>query len=196
MPIVFSGGFQINGGYDVRPALNPTLAWQTNQQGAAVTFTAGSTSFGGNTGTLSNGYGTFTGVLPLSSFYVDVTLDGGSDSTPTRIGFLGISNTNTAFDYPVAANYKAWYWSGSWFGNGTNFVNPPGAMVQDTYRIAVNYSNNRLYIKRNGDATVAQAAFTTGSNYYLMMMGQSGYDTVGVSILNGGSTFSGSGGLY
>jgi hypothetical protein len=69
-------------------------------------------------------------------------------------------------------------------------------MVQDTYRIAVNYSNNRLYIKRNGNATIAQAAFTTGSNYYLMMMGQNGYDTVGVSILNGGATFSGSGGLY
>jgi hypothetical protein len=195
MPIVFSGGFQINGGYDVRPALNPSLSWQTNQQGAAVTFTAGSTSFS-STATTSNGYGTFTGVLPLSSFYVDVTLGPAYTGGLDNVGFLGISNTNTAFDYTVAANFKAWYWSGSWFGNGTNFVNPPGGLVEDTYRIAVNYSNNRLYIKRNGSATVAQAAFTTGSNYYLMMLGQSGYTTVGVSILNGGSTFSGSGGLY
>ena len=110
MPITFSGGFQINGGYDVRPALNPSLSWQTNQQGAAVTFTAGSTSFS-STATTSNGYGTFTGVLPLTSFYVDVTLDSGYS---TNVGFLGISNTNTAFDYTVAANYKAWHWGGSY----------------------------------------------------------------------------------
>lgn len=192
MPITFSGGFQINGGYSINPVLNTSLSWQTNQQGSAVSFTAGSTSFS-STANTSNGYGTFTGVLPLTSFYVDVTLDSGYY---TNVGFLGISNTNTAFDYTVAANYKAWYWSGSWFGNGVNVVNPPGDLVQDTYRIAVNYSNNNLYIQRTGNATIAQAAFTTGANYYLMMMGQSGYKPVGVSILNAGSTFSGSGGLY
>ena len=190
--VQFSGGFQINGGYDVRPTLASPLTWQTNQQGSAVSFTAGSTSFS-STATTSNGYGTFTGVLPLTSFYVDVTLDSGYD---TNVGFLGISNTNTAFDYTVAANYKAWYWGGSWYGNGTNVVNPPSVLVKDTYRIAVNYSNNNLYIQRTGYGTIAQAAFTTGANYYLMMMGQSGYKPVGVSILNGGTTFAGSGGLY
>ena len=170
------------------------LSWQTNQQGSAVSFTQGSTSFS-TTATTSNGFGTFTGVLPLTSFYVDVILDSGYTGGLSNIGFLGISNTNTAFDYNTAANFKAWYWSGSWFGNGTNFVTPP-TLSQDTYRIAVNYSNNNLYMKKNGSATIAQAAFTTGSNYYLMMMGQSGYTTVGVSILNGGATLSGSGGLY
>ena len=170
------------------------LSWQTNHQGSAVTFTAGSTSFS-STATTSNGFGTFTGVLPLTSFYVDVILDSGWTGPTTNIGFLGISNVNTAFDYTVAANFKAWYWSGSWFGNGTNVVTPP-TLSQDTYRIAVNYSNNNLYMKKNSDATIAQAAFTTGANYYLMMLSQSGYTTVGVSILNQGATFAGSGGLY
>jgi len=169
------------------------LSWTTNY--GNTTTISSSSVVTATTDANNNGVGYFSGSLPAESCYLDVTLDSGYSDSPTSVAFMGVSNVVSQFNYGAEANYKAWYWSGSWWGNGTNYVTPPTSLVADTYRIAVNRSNGRLYIKRSGNATVASADLPSGSTLYLMVLPQNSYRTPGATIVNG-RVYSGSGGLY
>lgn len=178
-----------------RTLFNPpkTIAWTTNQIPEIVTTSLPSPSYVTNDGTSINGYGIFTGVLPAGDIYFDVTLAQGYSG---YVAFLGLSNTNSAFAYGTSANYQAWYWSGSWFGNYSQVAGPPGALIADTYRIAIRRNNNTFYIKGSTYGSSAIGGIPTGSSIYLMMMTQGGYKLPNASILNGGAYYIGSGGLY
>lgn len=168
-----------------------SLTWSTEY--GDTTSISSSTVVTATTANNSNGYGYFSVALPSVSCFFDVILDIGYTA---GVNFLGVSNEISQFNFSDgAAKYKAWYWSGSWWGDGTNYVNPPTSLDTDTYRIAINRSNGRLYMKRTGNATVASADLPTGSTLYLMNLPQSGFRTSGATIVNG-KAYSGSGGLY
>lgn len=169
-----------------------SLAWTTNY-GNTTTITS-STVVTATSANNSNSYGYFSGLLPTYSCYLDIIINAGYSNSPTVINFLGISNEVSQFTWGIGSKYKAWYWSGDWRGDGTNYVTPP-AMNADTYRIAVNRENGRLYMKRTGDATIASANLPTGSNLYVVNLALGGYPTSGATIVNG-LVYSGAGGLY
>lgn len=175
------------------------ILWTTNNLNTAtISSPTPNATFTVSSGT-GDGEGVFTNALPATGqYYFDCTLDDGHTS---GVGFFGFSNTTAAFQYAAQANYKAWYWSGAWWGNAATISNgDSSALLAGTYRIAVDRTNNRFYMRRTGPtaSTVRSANLpaTTGANVYLMMMGQAGYKAVGVSIANGGALNSGSGGLY
>lgn len=166
-----------------------SLSWQTNYN-ETISISGNVATSNGNTN--SSGYGYFSEPLPAYSCYVDISLPAGYSGA---VNFLGVSNTNAQFGWGNSQYYKAWYWSGSWFGAGTNHVNPPAALYADTYRIAVNRQNGRLYMKAASYATIASADLPIGSTLYIMNLPQTGYVSSGATII-GGVLYSGSGGLY
>lgn len=172
------------------------LTWQTNYNVDTATVTPGSTVFTATASNAGSNGGVFSGVLPATGdWYFDVTLADGASSSPARVGFLGIANANTGFGWSSGANYKAWYYGGSWYGNGTEYVAPPTNLNAATYRIGLNRANGRLYIKSSAHATVAVSTIPTGSNLYACLLDQSGYPFPGATIV-GGLCYPGAGGLW
>jgi hypothetical protein len=150
-------------------------------------------------GSPSNGLGIFSNVLPSSGqYFFDCTLDDGYTS---GVGFFGLANTPTSYDYNSQSNYKAWYWSGAWWGSASTISNgDSSALVAGTYRVALDRTANVFYMQRlSPSASTVRSAnipASTGANIYLMMLGQSGYKACGVSIASNGVINSGKGGLY
>lgn len=175
------------------PIIPYALSWSSGSNYGDTTTVSSSTVVTATTSTNGNGYGYFSSQFPTGvDCYVDVVLAAGY---PGTVSFLGVSNQVSAFNYSAYPYYKAWYWSGSWFGDGTNYVTPPTSLDADTYRIALRPSIGRLYIKRSGNATVASADLPSGSAHYLVVLPQQGFITSGATIVNG-FAYSGSGGLY
>ena len=175
------------------PFSSVPLAWTTNY--GNTTTISSSTVVTANTGTNSNGYGYFSGALPAQSCYLDLTMDSGLSSSPFTVNFVGVANEVSQFGYTAYSKYKAWYYNAQWYGDGTNYVNPPTSQNAGTYRIAVNREIRRLYIRGPSSAVVASADLPTGSNLYLVVLPQNGYATSGATIVNG-AVYGGSGGLY
>lgn len=171
-----------------------SMSWQTNY--GNTTTIASPNVVTANTQDNTNGFGYFSSPFPDSgNYYVDITLESGYDSNPTSVNFLGVSNTVSQFTFGAPLNYKAWYWAAQWYGAGTEYVAPPTTLDADTYRIAINRSNNRLYIKRSTNSTVAQANLPSGTTFYVCVLPQLNYRTSGATIVNG-LWYAGSGGLY
>jgi len=171
-----------------------SVAWNTTF-GSTITLSAPNATFTASAAN-ANGFGTFTNVLPASGqYYIDVTLPTGQDNG--SVDFLGISNEVSALDYPQNTKYKAWYWSGGWFGIATDDGTTGPALVSGTYRIAIDRTNSHFYMQKisGTPSVVRNAALPSGSNMFLMVLSQSGFTTGGASILNGG-TIAGHGGLY
>ena len=171
--------------------LQQSLLWE-NSFGDTVTSVSNNvytTSSANNV----NGYGVFSQLLPGYSCYVDILLNKGY--LDGYVNFLGVSNTSSLFQWPTQANYQAWYYSGSWYGNGTVYVGPSTNLNADAYRIAINRNNSRIYMKSTASSTIAEAALPSGSNLYIMVLPQSGYPVSGATIVNG-IAYNGSGGLY
>lgn len=190
----------------LRPILNRrvsggsgTLLWTTNfLSTATITAPSPNAAYTVSAGT-GDGEGVFTNVLPSSGqYYFDCTLDDGYSTG--GVGFFGFANSVSAFSYPSSSLYKAWYYSGAWWGDASTISAGSGTLDAGIYRIAVDRTNNRFYMQRtNNTPTAIRSAnlpASTGANVYLMMMGQSGYKAIGVSIAGGGILNSGSGGLY
>jgi hypothetical protein len=188
----------------MRGAMKPTgltllssVNWIT-ALGDTVSLASPGPTFSATTSNNTNTFGVFSGVLPSSGqYYIDITLASGQDSSPSSVGFLGLSNTVGSFAYTTSANYKAWYWSGNWFGDATTIsAGDSSALVTGTYRIAIDRPNSVFYMQRiSGTPSTVREAVLPGSNIFLMSLPQSGFRTYGATILNGGLV-SGHGGLY
>lgn len=172
------------------------LTWQANYNVDTATVTPGSNVFTATSANAGSNGGVFSGLLPAAGdWHFDVTLSAGFSSTPSRVGFLGISNAASGFVWSDNAYHKTWYFNGQWKGTGTEYVAPPVPLDAATYRIGLNRSNGRLYIKSSASATVAVATIPSGSNLYACLLDQSGYPFPGATIV-GGLCYSGSGGLW
>jgi hypothetical protein len=151
------------------------------------------------TGNNSNGFGVFSNLLPATGqYFIDVTLASGQDSSPASVGFLGLSTVATGFNFNTSANYKAWYYTGAWFGDATTVSSGDSSnLITGTYRIAIDRTNGLFYMQRtSGTPSTVRSAHLPGSgNLFLMMLPQSTFRVPGVTIINGGIQ-AGHGGLY
>jgi hypothetical protein len=170
--------------------------WTTTYDDS-VTLAPPSDSFT-QAGPNTSSYGTFSGLLPATGqYYFDVVLLSGFDTSPSHVGFFGLSNVVGTFDYNVSASYKAWYWSGAWYGDAGVIADNPSTLVSGTYRIAVDRGAGRFYMQRiSGTPSAIRAAGVPGANLYLMMLPQSGFQIPSCTISNGGLILPGNGGLY
>lgn len=172
------------------------LTWAFNF--GNTTTIASPTVVTATTSTNSTNTGYVSTILPAQSCYFDVILDSGYSSSPTSVNFLGIGNRDTSIQWVEddGEAYRAWYWSGSWYGFTPTTSTGGGNLNADTYRMAVNRSNNTLYMKKASSSTVVSASLPSpNTNLYLINLPQSGYRMSGATIVNG-KAYAGSGGLY
>lgn len=170
------------------------LTWAGNYIDT-VTLTPGNAFF---TSTASNTTGdnsVYSDALPATGdLYWEVTLSKGST---TYVGFLGVTNKSTTTDWHNTPDvYEAWYWGGTWFGGGAVNVAIGSNLTSGTYRLALNRTDGRLYMKRmdNTPSGVYSAAYPSGTLRATMLC-QSGNPVPDGTIV-GGSCYGGSGGLF
>ncbi len=172
------------------------VAWATNFGDTNTLTSPPNPSFTASAATNTNGYGVFSTLLPATGqYYIDVNLLQGIDTG--QVGFFGIANEVSQFPYSSTSKYKAWYYSGAWWGDSGTISAGDGSLASGTYRIAVNRTGNVFYMQRttNTPTAIRSGNLPSGSNMYLMMLPQSGYAAIGCTILNGGA-IAGHGGLY
>lgn len=175
-----------------------TMTWAGTND-SSVTLTAGDTSYtsSGN----ADGDQTYGDAFPTidsTGLYLDVQLAQGADSSPTRVAWLGVCNTTSAFNYNTSPQpYTGWYFSGDiWYPDGTDSTNS-SILSADTYRIALRTESSvvKFYIKKSGGAVRGPIAVPTGT-LRLMMLSQSGFLLSEATILNSGAVYEGGGGLF
>ena len=180
------------------PVQLTTISWQgTNEP--SVTLTVGSTTY--TTSGNATGNQTYSGNLPTvttTGWYVDVQLLQGSDSSPTRVSWLGVCNTSTSFNYSTSPQpYTGWYWSGAiWYPGGTDSTNATN-LTASIYRLAMRSESGtpKIYFQKQGGLVRGPISVPSGT-MRLMMLPQGGYPLPEVTILNGGAVYEGGGGLF
>jgi hypothetical protein len=155
-------------------------------------------------------YQTYTNILPPGDIWFEVELDGGYDEG--QIGRLGLFNTSDPVDLFGIRDFIAWYWRTVWVGSyqpvpwdvaGYYETPAPDALRKGTYRMSVSRTLNRLYMQRtdNKPTAVGFEGPLPPGDLRLGLMSQfypapDGYLQMGCKILNGGSVYRGTGGLY
>lgn len=175
-----------------------TVLWQGTND-TSVTLTPGSDTY--SVSGTTNGKQTYGDTVPTvttTGWYLDVELLQGYDSSPTRVGWLGVCNTTTSFNYNTSPRpYTGWYWSGAiWYPGGKDSTNS-SALTADTYRIAMRSESGtpKIYFRKLGGAIRGPNDVPTGT-LRLMMLPQGGYTFPEATILNSGAVYEGGGGLF
>jgi hypothetical protein len=208
----------LNGAWDstskVTISLNTGFVLWEGTNGRNITFSNDRLSFTA-TGN-GNGYQSYSTILPsIDRFYFDVTLDGGYDTG--KIGFLGVCNTTNAITFFNYDRYTAWYWRAVYLGKYQKVAwaqpgyferkapneNNPANLDGGKYRIAIDRTRDRMYVKRltpNESASGYIEELPQG-DLRLMLLTQfypstNGYPQMGAKIENNGTIYTGSGGLY
>lgn len=174
-----------------------TMTW-AGKTDSSVTLTPGSTTYTTSGNAVGNHvYGDAFPTIDDLGLYLDVQLLHGYNSSPTRVAWLGVCNTTSAFTYSQRLLYTGWYWSGAiWYPSTTDSTNAT-PLTASTYRIALRTESGvvKFYIKKTGGVTRGPFPVPTGT-LRLMMLSQSGYLLPEATILNSGAIYQGGGGLF
>lgn len=137
-------------------------------------------------------------LLPSADCYFDVTLSGGH---PSNVNFLGVASGWTpgnTYSY-LSAGYSAAYWNGYFYRDGSNAGTLGFSVETGTYRIALRYGSNLMYMQKTSApasiiAAVALPAGYSASAIRPVLIAQGGYPASPSTTLLGYSI--GSGDLY
>lgn len=189
--------FMLGAGGETRKRIG-TMTWAgTNDTSVTIAPGAFTYTTVGNTNGLQT-YGDTFQAIDSIGLHLDVRLLQGFETSPTRVAWLGVCNTASAFNYNATPRpYTAWYWSGAiWFPDGTDRTIEP-YLAAGAYRIALRteLGVTKFYIRKFGDVIRGPYDVPTGT-LRLMMLGQGGFPLPEATILNAGAVYEGGGGLF